>query len=34
MLAKGKNTEEVAEVTGLSLEKLNSLRVKTFLCRI
>jgi hypothetical protein len=31
MLAKGKNAEEVAELTGLSLEKVNSLRIKTFL---
>ena len=30
MLAKGKNAEEVAELTGLSLEKVNSLRVKPF----
>ena len=30
MLAKGKNAEEVAELTGLSLEKVNSFRVKPF----
>ena len=30
MLAKGKNAEEVAELTGLSLEKVNSLRVRPF----
>ena len=30
MLASGKNAEEVAELTGLSLEKVNSLRVRPF----
>ena len=30
MLAKGKNAEEVAELTGLSLEKVNSLRKRPF----
>ena len=30
MLAKGKNAEEVAELTGLSLEKVNSFRIKPF----
>jgi len=30
MLAKGRNAEEVAELTGLSLEKVNTLRAKPF----
>ena len=30
MLAKGRNAEEVAELTGLSLEKVNTLRTKPF----
>ena len=30
MLAKGKNAEEVAELTGLNLEKVNSLRTRPF----
>ncbi len=30
MLARGKNAEEVAELTGLSLEKVNSLRKRPF----
>jgi predicted transposase/invertase (TIGR01784 family) len=30
MLARGKNAEEVAELTGLSLEKVNSLRARPF----
>ena len=30
MLARGKNAEEVAELTGLSLEKVNSFRIKPF----
>jgi len=30
MLARGKNAEEVAELTGLSLEKVNSLRTRPF----
>jgi predicted transposase/invertase (TIGR01784 family) len=30
MLAKGKNAEEIAELTGLSLEKVNSLRTRPF----
>ena len=30
MLAKGKNAEEIAELTGLSLEKVNSLRKRPF----
>jgi len=30
MLARGKNTEEVAELTGLSLEKVNTLRKRPF----
>ena len=28
LLAKGKNAKEIAELTGLSLEKVNSLRLK------
>ena len=30
MLSRGKNAEEVAELTGLSLEKVNSLRKRPF----
>ena len=30
MLARAKNAEEVAELTGLSLEKVNSLRTRPF----